>query len=163
MMGSRAPGLAPSRRRGFTLVEMLVVIVIIMILAGLLIPTVMKAICNGRQAATKSLLTQLEQACATYKVDHADNPQSNGAFESAPLARALSKASLRHGRYFEFKESQIDAAGNIKNAVHEGDTVKYRNNYMNTDPKAKGVHNKSGVDLWCMGCDKVADSVNNWE
>lgn len=162
MMGLLAPRRA--RRSGFTLIEMLVVIVIIMILAALLIPTVMRAICNGRQATMEALLGQLEQACSMYKQDHNDNPPSNGAFDSAPLATALSKPSLRHGRYFEFKESQIDKAGNIMNSVYpEEDTVKYRNNYMNTDPKAKGLHNKSGIDMWMRGCDKVDDSINNWD
>jgi len=162
MMGLLAPRRA--RRSGFTLIEMLVVIVIIMILAALLIPTVMRAICNGRQATMEALLGQLEQACSMYKQDHNDNPPSNGAFDSATLATALSKPSLRHGRYFEFKESQIDKAGNIMNSVYpEEDTVKYRNNYMNTDPKAKGLHNKSGIDMWCRGCDKVDDSINNWD
>jgi prepilin-type N-terminal cleavage/methylation domain-containing protein len=174
MMGSRArvcraSGLVLSEGRqarveGFTLIEMLVVIVIIMVLAGLLLPTAMRAICNGRQAGMEALLSQLEQACSMYKNDHADFPKSTGAFESSVLVTMLSKPSLRHGKYFEFKESQIDKTGNIVNAVHASeDTVKYRNNYMNSDPKAKGLHNKSGIDMWCMGCDKVGDSINNWD
>jgi prepilin-type N-terminal cleavage/methylation domain-containing protein len=161
MMGSRA---RVRRASGFTLIEMLVVIVIIMVLAGLLLPTAMRAICNGRQAGMEALLSQLEQACSMYKNDHADFPKSTGAFESSVLVTMLSKPSLRHGKYFEFKESQVDKTGNIVNAVHASeDTVKYRNNYMNTDSKAKGLHNKSGIDMWCMGCDKVADSINNWD
>jgi prepilin-type N-terminal cleavage/methylation domain-containing protein len=164
MMGSSVSRIHRPRRTGFTLVEMLVVIVIIMILAALLLPTVMKAICNGRAASMESLLGQLEIACNNYKLDHGDNPKSNGAFESSVLVAALTKPSLKHSQYYEFKASQIGRGGNIVNAVWpEEDFIKYRNNYMNTDSKAKGLHNKSGIDLWCMGCDKVADSINNWE
>ena len=150
-------------RKGFTLVEMLVVIVIIMVLAGLLLPTVMRAVCNGRQGAMEAMLNSLTQACKAYEVDHAIYPSSNGAFDSSVLVKALTTPSKRHGVYFEFKESQIGQNGNIVNSVSpEDDTVKYRNNYGNKDPKSK-ARNKSSFDLWCLGCDKVADSINNWD
>jgi len=112
----------------------------------------------------EALITQLEQACAMYKQDHAVYPPSNAAFDSSVLATALSKPNLRHGKYFEFKVSQLDKAGNIVNSVYpEEDVVKYRENYMNKDPKAKGIHNRSSIDMWCMGCDKVQDSICNWD
>ncbi|HZL70982.1 MAG TPA: prepilin-type N-terminal cleavage/methylation domain-containing protein [Planctomycetota bacterium] len=153
----------PSRRFGFTLIEMLVVIVIIMILAAILIPTVMRAICQGRQASMKALISQLETACKSYETDHNVFPESNAAFDSAGLARALSKATRKTSAYFEFKESQIGQSGNIVNPVYQGeDYLKYRNNQQITDPKLKGK-NKSGVDMWARGCDKVDDSINNWE
>ena len=164
MTRSRTSGFPRGRRPGFTLIELLVVIVIIMILAGLLLPTVMRAICNGRAGSMEALLTQLEQAAKAYQLDHADYPPGNSTCDSKTLADALSKASLRHSAYFEFKASQRDAAGNIVNAVFpDEDTIKYRNNYMNRDPKAKGLHNKTGIDMWCMGCDKDAESINNWD
>lgn len=164
MMGPSALGIH-RRRSGFTLIEMLVVIVIIMILAAILLPTIMRAVCNGRAASMEALLGQIEQACSMYKQDHADNPPSTGAFDTVGLVKALEKPSLRHGKYFEFKASQVhEKTGNIVNNVHpEDDFVHYRNNYMNTDPKAKGLHNKSGIDMWCRGCDKVDDSINNWD
>ena len=151
-------------RKGFTLVEMLVVIVIIMVLAGLLLPTVMRAVCNGRQGAMEALLNSLTQACKAYEIDHAIYPESNGAFDSSVLAKALTKPSKRTSQYFEFKESQIGQNGNIVNSVSpEDDTVKYRNNSTGKgDPKSK-AHNKSSFDLWCQGCDKVNDSINNWD
>jgi len=151
-------------RRGFTLVELLVVIVIIMVLAGVLLPAVMRAVCQGRQGSMEALLTQLGQACKAYELDHAVYPESNGAFDSSVMVKALTKPSKRHGVYFEFKESQIGANGNIVNAVSQEDTVKYRNNVGigNRDPKAK-AHNKSSFDTWCQGCDGVADSINNWD
>ena len=153
-----------SRARGFTLIEMLVVIVIIMILAGFLLPTVMRAICNARSGNMEALLSSLEQAAKAYQLDNADYPQSNANFDSAPLASALRKATARHGVYFEFKESHLDTAGNIVNLVWPSeDTVKYRNNYMIKDKSTKGLHNKNSVDLWCKGCDKEPESVNNWD
>ena len=164
MMGSSAPRHLRRSKAGFTLVEMLVVIVIIMILAAILLPTILNAVCQGRQASMKAFFGQLQTACNNYKLDHGDNPKSNAAFESSVLVEALTKPSAKYSKYYEFKDSQIGRGGNLNNAVHQDeDFVKYRNNYMNTDPKAKGLHNKSGIDLWAMGCDKVQDSINNWE
>ncbi|HTF56286.1 MAG TPA: prepilin-type N-terminal cleavage/methylation domain-containing protein [Planctomycetota bacterium] len=172
MMGLRAPARFPrplptigsGLRRAFTLIEMLVVIVIIMILAGLLIPTVMRAICNAKAGSMEAMLTSLEQAAKSYETDTGAYPQSNGNFDSAPLAAALRRPSARHGVYYDFKESQIDTAGNIVNMVQPSDdTVKYRNNSMTKDKTTKGIHNKNGIDLWTRGCDKEPESINNWD
>jgi prepilin-type N-terminal cleavage/methylation domain-containing protein len=163
MMGPALSRHSRRRRKGFTLIEMLVVIVIILILAGLLLPAVIKAICQGRAASMESLLESVAQACAMYKTDNGDNPKSNPSFESKVLVEALSKPNLRHGQYFAFKDTQIDKkTGNIANAVQAEDWVKYRNNYL-SDSKAKGLHNKSGIDMWTSGCDGVQDSINNWD
>ena len=61
-------------RFGFTLVEILVVIVIIGILAGLAIPAVNGAIIKARNTATKVEIDILEQALETYKLNYGDYP-----------------------------------------------------------------------------------------
>jgi prepilin-type N-terminal cleavage/methylation domain-containing protein len=59
-----------SRRRGFTLVEMLVVIVIISILAGLLIPVIQHVLHRVRVANCAHNLKQLYQVAQTYAAAH---------------------------------------------------------------------------------------------
>jgi prepilin-type N-terminal cleavage/methylation domain-containing protein len=59
-----------SRRRGFTLVEMLVVIVIISILAGLLIPVIQHVLHRTRVAQCAHHLKQLYQIGQTYAAAH---------------------------------------------------------------------------------------------
>ena len=68
MSGSR------SARRGFTLVEMLVVLAIIGVLAALLLPAVMSAIVAARRAAVAIELNQLTSAIESYKQDKGDYP-----------------------------------------------------------------------------------------
>jgi len=58
--------------RSFTLIEMLVVIVIISILAGLLMPALMAARRRSRIASCKSNLHQFALAIEMYKTDYSD-------------------------------------------------------------------------------------------
>jgi prepilin-type N-terminal cleavage/methylation domain-containing protein len=60
--------------RGFTLVEMLVVITIIALLAGLAIPAVIVARTHVRNAAIATDVKQLEMACQAYKEKFGEYP-----------------------------------------------------------------------------------------
>ncbi len=60
--------------RGFTLVEMLVVIGIVAVLAALLLPAVMMALNHARRAAIVIELGQLNDAIEAYKKDKGDYP-----------------------------------------------------------------------------------------
>ena len=59
---------------GFTLVEMLVVIAVIAVLAGLLLPVLSRVRAEGRSTACKSNLSQLHKAVLMYAGEHARYP-----------------------------------------------------------------------------------------
>jgi len=56
--------------RGFTLVELLVVIVIIALLAALLIPAIVHVFCVTREGVTKTRFTQIAGSCEMYAQDY---------------------------------------------------------------------------------------------
>lgn len=69
----------PSRNRpGFTLVELMTVIAIIVLLIGVLIPTLSSARRQAKEARTKGLVKSLESACEMFHTDLHRYPQSHG-------------------------------------------------------------------------------------
>lgn len=93
-------------RRGFTLVEILVVIVIIGLLAALLTPAIIAAMNRAKVAAIKLDLSQLDMAITEYKQKNGDYPPDFAGLQSslAPadrddnLVQATQTAILRHLR-----------------------------------------------------------------
>src|SRR3954463_10837693 len=66
-------------RAGFTLVEMLVVIGIIVLLVGILLPTIMSARRNAEKNAVRMELHTIALALDAYKADFGDYPRPPGA------------------------------------------------------------------------------------
>src|SRR5205085_2714894 len=72
--GSRGPG--ARRARGFTLIEIMVVIVIIGLLAAVIVPTVMGKVDDARVAKAKADIQSLEAALSMYYLDNSKYPTS---------------------------------------------------------------------------------------
>lgn len=94
-------------RRGFTLVELLVVFVILSILVALLLPAISGAVRTAKNTAASANLKQLDQAFAAFKSKYGDYPPSrvilyeNGYFQTsdtAALAGAAPQADMTRGQ-----------------------------------------------------------------
>ncbi len=116
---SLSPSARRPLRRGFTLVELLVVIAVIGILIGLLMPVVMNALKTGNEAAVTADINLLANALAAFKDQYGDYPPSrvllseSGAYNTTSTAAVpsnnpiadltqgqLAQRSLRHLRKF---------------------------------------------------------------
>jgi general secretion pathway protein G len=76
------------RRRGFTLIEIMVVIVILGILAGLIVPRVLERPDEARAVAAKSDIAAIMQALKFYRLDNQRYPtteQGLAALVTRPL------------------------------------------------------------------------------
>jgi general secretion pathway protein G len=71
------PGRSVQARGGFTLIELMVVILIIAILVGLVLPAIMGARSRARDAQVRKEIGDLEQAIAAFKLAYGVEPPSN--------------------------------------------------------------------------------------
>ena len=77
-------------RGGFTMIELLMVIIIIAILVGLLLPAINGALKSARKSAVSAEISQLAQALANFKSKYGDYPPSRFlAIENGNYSQAI--------------------------------------------------------------------------
>lgn len=106
------PGLRPFRTRrsaGFTLIEMLVVVLILAILAALIVPRVVNRTSDAKRAKAASDIATLSSLLQQYRVDNDNYPTSEQGLSA--LRVAPSDASNWRGPYTT-KEIPADPWGN---------------------------------------------------
>lgn len=73
---------AARRQRGFTLIEIMVVVVIIGILIGLVAPNVLGRVDKARVTAARADISALEQALVMYRLDNNRFPTTDQGLEA---------------------------------------------------------------------------------
>ena len=134
-------------RRAFTLLEILVVLAIIGLLAGLAITNVGKIFGGAQHSTVKIFVSQsMKTSLTTYRIQMGDYPSTAEGLQALVSAPG-SKADRWHGPYIEGKMPK-DPWGE---------------DYQYAYPGAK---NKSSYDLWSKGPDKQSgteDDIGNWD
>jgi len=100
--------------RGFTLIELMVVIVILGILAGLIVPRIMSRPEEARQAKARIQIESIETALKLYRLDNGNYPtteQGLQALVEAPSVGQLPR-NWRDGGYLEKGKVPKDPWGN---------------------------------------------------
>lgn len=136
---------------GFTLIELMVVIVILGILAGLIIPRIMGRPEEARRMKAVIQMEGLETALRLYKLDNGTYPSTEQGFQAlveAPTVGELPRA-WREGGYLEKGKVPKDPWGN---------------DYVYLSPGLHGDYDliSYGPDGEPGGEDKNED-INSWE
>jgi general secretion pathway protein G len=100
--------------RGFTLIELMVVIVILGILAGLIIPRIMGRPDEARQTKARIMIEGIETALKLYRLDNGFYPtteQGLRALVEAPTIQPVPR-NWREGGYLEKGKVPKDPWGN---------------------------------------------------
>lgn len=101
-------------RRGFTLIELMVVIVILGILAGLIIPRIMGRPDEARQTKARIMIEGIETALKLYRLDNGFYPTTEQGLRALVEASTIQPVprNWREGGYLEKGKVPKDPWGN---------------------------------------------------
>ncbi len=137
------------QRRGFTLIEIMLVVIIIGILAAMIVPNIAGRSEQARKIAARTdIESNLSTALDLYKMDVGQYPttgQGLSALITEPTASSV--PAQWNGPYLKKKKIPKDPWGR---------------DYVYVSP---GVHNTESYDLSSLGASGTegSDNVNNWE
>lgn len=135
---------ATDKQRGFTLLEIMVVIVIIGVLASLVVPNLM----GNKEKADKQAVSDivaLENALDMYKLDNHHYPTTNQGLESLVEAPTLPPLAANYNKEGYIKRLPADPWGNDYVLVNPGEHGAY-------DLLSAGPDGEMGTE----------DDITNW-
>lgn len=133
-----------SRIRGFTLIEIMVVVVILGILAAVVVPTIMSRPDEARIVKAKQDIRALEAALNLYKLDNYNYPSTDQGLEALVSKPGGTPEPKRYREEGYIKKLPLDP---------------WQNEYQYLNPGTNGA-----IDIYSLGPDQQQsdDDIGNW-
>ncbi len=144
MKSIHTQSLQRQNQRGFTLIEIMVVIVILGILAAVVVPKIMSRPEEARIAKTKQDIRALETALDLYKLDNFNYPTTEQGLEALVTQPTTPPVPKRYREEAYLKKVPNDP---------------WQNPYQFLNPGEHGA-----VDIFSLGPDQQLsdDDIGNW-
>jgi general secretion pathway protein G len=145
-MKSNTVGRRTPRQRAFTLVEMLLVLTILAILAGIVLPKLAGKSKQAKIDATKTEIASFKTALSMYEVDTGDFPKGRNGLQA--LMVKPSGVQNWRGPYLDKDQGWTPLDQWNKPYVYE----------------YPGKHNPGGYDLYSLGPNGIGgnEAIGNW-
>ncbi len=138
-----APTRSRARKDGFTLIEIMAVVIIMGMLIGVVGTNIFSKVDQARITATRAKISTVESALEYYRMDNSKYPTNLDGLRTAPS----DAKNFPRGGYVKNGSALLDAWDQ---------PLQYQN---------PGTNNQYGVDITSPGPDGVpgnADDVSNW-
>ncbi len=138
------------RKAGFTLIELMVVMVIIGLLAALVAPRLMRRADEARVTEAKIQIKNLETALRLYKTDNGVYPSTEQGLEAliSPPSVGQIPVNYRDGGYLEKKTLPSDPWGNRYLYVSPGQQGEYDIISLGADGQEGGSGYEADIINW---------------
>jgi general secretion pathway protein G len=136
----------PSRSGGFTLVELLLVLTILAILAGIVLPKFSNVGLNARKTAVAADIANFKTALSMFEIDMGYFPKGSGGLNALVVRPSGVAANSKWHKYLDVDKLPKDP---------------WNNDYVYENP---GKHNPDGYDVYSKGPEGRggADAIGNW-
>ena len=140
----------PRRSRGFTLIEVMVVIVILGVLAALIVPKVMGRPDEARIVAAKQDIAALSQALKLYRLDNRRYPTTEQGLQALVTKPSLAPVpdNWKTGGYLE--KLPKDPWGNPYQYLAPGVHGEFDVFSFGADGQAGGEGNDADIGSWSL-------------
>ncbi len=138
------------KNQGFTLIEIMVVIVILGILAGLIVPRIMDRPEQARRTKAALTLRSLDSALKLYRLDNGVYPTTEQGLEA--LVRKPETGNVpqnwREGGYLDSQRVPKDPWGNEFVYIYPGEHGDYDLSSYGRDGEKGGEGDNEDINLW---------------
>lgn len=135
-----------SRARGFTLIEVMVVVVILAILAAIIVPRILKRPEQARVVAARQDILAIQNAMSLYKLDNGFYPSTSQGIQALVTKPSDDPKPENWAEGGYLKKMPVDPWGNRYQYLHPG--------------------KHSSIDIWSAGPPDSSNKnavIGNWD